>query len=61
MKNSIISDKRNKIFDSYVKKINEMKDKCNELEKVVEMLKIELDEKTIENEELKNQIATLEM
>ena len=52
--NSIISKENQRIFDEYKKKINIMNEKNNELTRLNDIFRIELDKKNIEIKELKN-------
>ena len=52
--NSIISKENQRIFDEYKKKINIMNEKNNELTRLNDIFRIELDQKNIEIKELKN-------
>ena len=52
---------KNKLFDSYSKRINEATDKNNELMKSIDKLKIELEKKDFEIKELKNHTEIIEM
>ena len=56
LKNIIICEERQKMFNSYADKIKEINDKNNCLENMNEKLKIELDMKNIEIKDLKNEM-----